>query len=105
MLAFEPAQEVEGGFSSYPEALWWTSMIIATMGSHFWPQTVEGRILCFLLAVYGFTVFGYITASFASFFVGRDAATLDAGLLGAADVADLRREIAALTDELRAQRG
>jgi voltage-gated potassium channel len=105
MLAFEPAQEVEGGFSSYPEALWWTSMIIATMGSHFWPQTVEGRILCFLLAVYGFTVFGYITASFASFFVGRDAATPDAGLLGAADVADLRREIAALTDELRAQRG
>lgn len=69
MLAFEPAVEVKGGFATYMEALWWTGMIIVTMGSQYWPQTAEGRILCFLLAVYGFTVFGYITASFASFFV------------------------------------
>jgi voltage-gated potassium channel len=75
MLAFEPASEVEGGFTSYPDALWWTGMLLTTMGSKFWPRSVEGRILCFLLALYGFAVFGYITASFASFFVGRDAAS------------------------------
>lgn len=73
MLAFESASEVEGGFTSYGDALWWTGMLLVTMGSEFWPRTAEGRILCFLLALYGFTVFGYITASFASFFVGRDA--------------------------------
>jgi voltage-gated potassium channel len=73
MLAFEPAETVEGGFSSYGEALWWTGMLLTTMGSAFWPVTPEGRILCFLLSLYGFGVFGYITASFASFFVGRDA--------------------------------
>ncbi len=75
MLAFEPASEVEGGFESYLDALWWTGMLLATMGSEFWPKSAEGRILCFLLALYGFAVFGYITASFASFFVERDAAS------------------------------
>jgi voltage-gated potassium channel len=74
MLAFEPATEVEGGFTGYGDALWWTGMLLTTMGSAFWPTTTEGRILCFLLSLYGFGVFGYITASFASFFLGRDAA-------------------------------
>lgn len=72
MLAFEPASEVDGGFTSYGDALWWTGMLLTTMGSEFWPRTAEGRILCFLLSLYGFGVFGYITASFASFFLGRD---------------------------------
>jgi voltage-gated potassium channel len=66
MLAFEPAAEAEGGFASYADALWWTGMLLTTMGSEFWPQSLEGRILCFLLSLYGFAVFGYITASFAS---------------------------------------
>lgn len=79
MLAFEPASEVDGGFASYGDALWWTGMLLVTMGSEFWPRTPEGRILCFLLALYGFAVFGYITASFASFFVGRDVAAKEAG--------------------------
>jgi len=104
MLAFEPAKEVEGGFSSYGEALWWTGMLVATMGSEFWPRTAEGRILCFLLAVYGFAVFGYITASFASFFVGRDAAAPDSETPGLADIAALREEIAGLRRELAAPR-
>jgi voltage-gated potassium channel len=66
------------------------------MGSEFWPKSVEGRILCFLLALYGFAVFGYITASFASFFVERDATSPEGGTLGAVDLAALRTEIAAL---------
>ena len=75
-------------------------MLVATMGSEFWPQTAEGRILCFLLALYGFAVFGYITASFASFFVGRDAAAPDSETPGLADLGALREEIAALRREL-----
>lgn len=100
MLAFEPAPEMQGGFTGYADALWWTAMLLTTMGSQFWPITAEGRILCFLLALYGFAVFGYLTATFASYFVGRDAATADdngseSGLLA------LRQEIAALHTELR----
>ncbi len=77
MLALEPASEVEGGFTSYGDALWWTAMLTTSIGSEFWPKSPEGRILCFLLSVYGFAVFGYITAAFASFFVERDAAAPD----------------------------
>lgn len=73
MYAFERAPEVEGGFASFWDALWWTAMLLTTMGSAYWPVTAEGRVLCLLLAVYAFAVFGYITAAFASFFVGRDA--------------------------------
>ena len=47
-------------------------MIVTTLGSDAWPRTPEGRLLCFLLAVYAFTIFGYITAALASFFVGRN---------------------------------
>jgi voltage-gated potassium channel len=101
MLAFEPASQVEGGFDSYPDALWWTGMLLATMGSEFWPKTPEGRVLCFLLALYGFAVFGYITASFASFFVGRDAASDQGEVAGAKEIAALRSEIAALRRDLR----
>ena len=100
MLTFEPAAEVEGGFGSYGDALWWTGMLLTSLGSEFWPQTVEGRVLCFLLSLYGFAVFGYITASFASFFVGRDAAAPDAEIVSMGDIAELRSEIAKLRREL-----
>lgn len=73
MLAFEPASATQPGFSNFADALWWTAMLITTMGTDFWPRTPEGRMLCLLLAIYGFAMFGYITASFASFFVGQDA--------------------------------
>jgi voltage-gated potassium channel len=101
MFAFEPASQVDGGFESYTDALWWTGMLLATMGSEFWPRTPEGRILCFLLALYGFAVFGYITASFASFFVGRDAASERGEVAGSGEIAALRSEIAALRREIR----
>lgn len=49
-------------------------MILVTMGSESWPRTPEGRLLCLLLALYGYSVFGYITATLASFFVAADGA-------------------------------
>jgi voltage-gated potassium channel len=100
MLAFEPAQQVEGGFQTYADALWWTAMLISTMGSGYWPQTPEGRLLTLLLSVYGFAVFGYITASFASFFIGQEARAEDSEVAGARDLAGLRNEIALLRAEL-----
>lgn len=100
MLSFEPAAEVEGGFASYGDALWWTGMLVTSIGSEFWPKTSEGRALTFLLSLYGLAVFGYITASFASFFVGRDAEEHDAPVAGSAEVQALAREIAALRAEI-----
>jgi voltage-gated potassium channel len=71
MYTFE--REVEGGFEDFGTALWWTAMILATMGSGYWPQTAEGRLLCLMLTVYGFSIFGYVTATIATFFITTDA--------------------------------
>jgi voltage-gated potassium channel len=103
MLAFEPsgASEQGTGFSGYADALWWTSMIITTMGSQYWPQTIEGRILCLFLAVYAFAIFSYVTAAVATFFVGREAASEAREIATAADVEALQAEIAGLRAELR----
>ena len=101
MLAFEPASEIEGGFESYGDALWWTGMLLTTIGSAFWPQTVEGRLLCFILSIYGMTVFGYITASLASFFIGQEVKAKDGDLAGVHDIARLSREITLWRSELQ----
>jgi voltage-gated potassium channel len=58
---------------SYAEALYFTSMFIITLGSEFWPVSPEGRMLTFLVSLYGFTVLGYLTATLASLFLGKDA--------------------------------
>ncbi len=104
MLNFEPAGEIEGGFTSYGHALWWTAMLVASIGSDFWPATTEGRILCTLLSVYGLAVFGYITATFASFFVGRDAEEKAGPVAGSAELAAIRDELSALRRAVEAQR-
>ena len=101
MLNFEPAVEVHGGFTSYGDALWWTAMLLTSIGSDFWPQTTEGRVLTMLLSIYGLAVFGYITAAFASFFVGRDAEERSGPIAGQADLARLIREVEALRLELK----
>ncbi|MCB5175373.1 ion transporter [Microvirga lenta] len=104
MLAFEPAREVEGGFESYGDALWWTAMLVTTMGSGFWPETAEGRLLALLISLYGFAVFGYITASFATFFIGQEAKSRESDVAGVGDLAALREEIALLRKELQGRR-
>jgi voltage-gated potassium channel len=103
MYAFE--SEVPGGLNSYGAALWWTAMLLTSIGTEYWPQTAEGRVLCFLLSLYGFAVFGYVTATLSSYFIGRDAITEDAELVSAKPIKELRTEIAALHEELRALRG
>lgn len=104
MLGFE--RGLAGSrIDDYGSALWWTAMIMTTLGSAYWPVTVEGRILCVLLAIYAFAVFGYVTASLASFFIGRDAERDDAELAGQQGLARLHEEIAGLRAELRSLAG
>ncbi len=95
MQALEGAASPDA-FASFGDALWWTAMIMTTLGSEGWPRTVEGRILCMGLSLYAFAVFGYITAAFASFFVDRDRQAAPA--LTIEDVQALRAELAHLRD-------
>jgi voltage-gated potassium channel len=99
MYAFE--SEVPNGLINYSTALWWTAMLMTTMGSDYFPQTPEGRILCFILALYAFAVFGYVTATLATFFIGRDADDEQAEVAGAKSIEALQAEIAALRAEIQ----
>jgi voltage-gated potassium channel len=81
-----------GGFDSYTTALWWTAMIMTTMGSEYWPRTGDGRVLCVFLALYAFAVFGYVTATLATFFIGQD------------ERRGVQEQLAALRAELRSGR-
>jgi voltage-gated potassium channel len=98
MYAFE--MNAGEGFSTYGDAIWWTGMIITSMGSEYWPKTLEGRILGFIISVYGFTVFGYFTAVLASFFIGRDAENKNAPVAGSKEIAELKDEIRKLSEAL-----
>ena len=101
MLAFE--RDVPGSaIDSFGTALWWTAMTLTTMGSDYFPRSAEGRVLALLLAIYGFAVFGYVTASIASLFVVRDAEEGEGELAGARELAELRAEVATLTRRVEA---
>ena len=91
MYAFE--KDVEGGLNDYGTALWWTSMILTTMGSEYWPRTLEGRLLCIILALYAFAVFGYVTATIATYFIGRDAEDTQAASAEHGQIESLRKEL------------
>lgn len=99
MYTFE--NQEPNGLISYGEALYWTAMLLTSLGSEYWPRTAEGRTLCFLLGLYGFTVFGYFTASLATFFVGRDAENDEAELAGSKQIIALQQDITLLRAELQ----
>lgn len=99
MLHFEGPLQTENGIDDFWSALWWTGMLMTTMGSEYWPRSGEGRVLCMFLAIYAFAVFGYVTGTIATYFIGQDQAqtgeekTLQALQKLTAEVAALRAEL------------
>jgi voltage-gated potassium channel len=128
-VAAQTGQQNAEGLQNYSEALWWTAMVVTTMGSQYWPQTGEGRLLTLLLSIYGFAIFGYVTATLATFFLGSDQQkALEAGIEASpdqasripatgnaqdpgqveqlnAEISALRREVAALMAEIKNSKG
>jgi len=102
MYAFESNLDNGRGLNDYGTALWWTAMLMTTLGSDYWPQTAEGRVLCFILALYAFAVFGYLTGAIATFFIGTDAENDEAEIAGAKSIQALHDEIAALRADIQA---
>lgn len=103
MASFEEA--TPGTPQSYGEWVYWTAMVLMSLGPETWPQTGEGRLLTAILGLFGFTVFGYITATLASAFVGADqSGPEDEEINNAAllrELRALREEVAALRQEER----
>ncbi len=103
MYAFErKLPDGTGGITDYATALWWTAMLMTTIGSDYFPKTAEGRVLCFLLGLYAIAVCGYLTATLATYFIDRDAENGEAELAGAKSIQALQVEISALRTEIQA---
>lgn len=95
IYALEPHSNT--AIPNFGYALWWTAMILTTMGSSYFPQTSGGEALCFVLALFGFSIFGYITAAVASYFVRQDASDTSTP---EPSIADVLNEVKALRAEL-----
>jgi voltage-gated potassium channel len=66
-------RETSSPLQDYGDALWWTAYAMTT-GAPREAATSEGKLLGWLLSLYGLVIFGYLTATLASHFVGRDRA-------------------------------
>ena len=93
-------ETADAGFDSYGTALWWTAMLLTSIGSESFPRTAEGRMLCLVLAVYGFAVFGYMTATLATYFIRRDTEQSDDDN---PQIRELMQEVTELRRALQAQ--
>lgn len=100
MYTFENSVPGVSGFASYLDALWWTAMLLTSIASEYWPHTAEGRLLTLLLSMYGFAVFGYITATLASFFVGQDVQSSQSAAVAKQVSAALQDDLAGLREEM-----
>jgi hypothetical protein len=58
------------------------------------PENGAGRVLCYILALYGFAVFGYVSRHWRRFSCGRDAENEQSEIVGAKEIHALRGEIA-----------
>jgi len=91
------------GIHDYGTAVWWTAMLMTTLGPTSWPVTLPGRVLCFFLGLYAFTVFGYVTATLATFFIDRDADRPDAAVAGERSIDALHARLDAMQQLLESR--
>lgn len=90
------------GITDYAAALWWTAMVMTTIGSDYFPKTAEGRVLCFLLSLYAVGVCGYVTATLATFFVSQDAESEATERVETTSIQALQAEIMELRSDIQA---
>ena len=96
MLHFENTAADLQGIHSYPKALWWTAMQITNIGSGYRPVTVGGHVLCLGISIFAVAIFGYLTALFAAFFIGQDAADPKSEMPNQTSIHQLAAEVALL---------
>lgn len=100
-LAALDAERGEPGstIDDYGDALWWATTTVTTVGyGDQFPVTATGRFVAAGLMICGIALIGVVTASFASWLIERVAEVEEAA------EAATRRDVLALTEEVRALR-
>jgi voltage-gated potassium channel len=62
-------------FTSFGEALWWAATLVTTVNTGDDPVSGWGRVVAVMMRVYAVGVFGYLTASIASYFIAQVSAS------------------------------
>lgn len=62
----------ESPVQTFPDAIWWSATLVTTISSELHVVSQEARVIAFLQRLYALSIFGYITASIASYLIGVD---------------------------------
>ncbi|MGI8643836.1 MAG: potassium channel family protein [Thermomicrobiales bacterium] len=100
----------DSNIRTFGDALWWSSTVVTTVNAEKYAVTIEGRIIGILIRLFALSVFGLLTASIASYFVGKDAEERAAPVAEVnaaaselqAELSAVRQELVAVQEQLRA---
>ncbi len=98
----------EDGYASSPiqrfgDAIWWSAAMVTTINNEKYVVSPEARTLAILLRIFAVSIFGYITASIATYLIGASPpsdAQQDENSALRSEIAALREEVAALRRSL-----
>lgn len=93
---------------TFDDALWWSATLVTTMNSELYVASTEGRVIAFLQRLYALSIFGYITASIASYLIGIDTSNAQERAEGRetevhTEISRLREEVGSLRALLEEQ--
>ncbi|MBA2247904.1 MAG: ion transporter [Chloroflexia bacterium] len=98
VLYFDRAID-DAPIQSFGDALWWSAAMVTTINNEKYAVSTEARVIAILVRVFAVSVFGFVTASIASYLIGRpDMAEDERNLRDEIDA--LRRELALVRDVL-----
>jgi len=99
VLSFERGVE-DAPIQTFGTALWWSAAMVTTINNEQYVVSTEARVIAILMRIFAVSVFGYITASIASYFIG----STQAEPADRAETRALREDVAALRRELAVTR-
>jgi len=76
-------------------------MQITNIGSGYRPVTFGGHVLCLAISIFAVAIFGYLTAVFAAFFIGQDAADPKSEVPNQTSIRQLAAEVALLRQSIQ----
>ena len=88
------------------DALWWSATLVTTVSSELYVVSPEARVIALLQRVFALSIFGYITASIASYLIGsgsKDAVGLHSNRALENELRSVREELEEIRELLQAK--